>query len=240
MTPSDHHYTLSLTAGVENGNKPTGSSVPKPMCSGSFSLSSSLGAGNSGIAAGELEVMMGVGEFIRGMMGAGEFDDMMGAGELDARMGAGELTRGMMGAGELEIRMGAGEFDDMMGAGELDATIGAGRASTLETNRGTGATSFTAGAATMGCGRPTGTSGNTRLRFTSSSSTARSRFSRIGLFGFSSYTMVGLREWSFASRCVRCATNLRWVVISTHHRLPAIRPSISSSENSSSRNQLAL
>ena len=211
------------------------------MCSGSFSFSSSLGAGKSGIAAGELEGMMGVGEFIRGMMGAGELEDMMGAGE---------LTRGMMGAGELETRMGAGELargiigagelDDMMGAGELDATIGAGRASTLETKRGTGATSFTAGAATMGCGRPTGTSDSTRLRFASSSSTGRSRFSRTGLFGFSSYTIVGLREWSFASRCVRCATNLRWVVISTHHRLPPAPPSISSSENSSSRSQLAL
>ena len=220
------------------------------MCSGSFSFSSSLGAGNSGIAAGELEGMMGVGEFIRGMMGAGEFDDMMGAGELDDMMGAGELedmigagelTRGMMGAGELETRMGAGELTrGMIGAGELDATIGAGRASTLETKRGTGATSFTAGAATMGCGRPTGTSDSTRLRFASSSSTARSRFSRTGLFGFSSYTIVGLREWSFASRCVRCATNLRWVVISTHHRLPPTPPSISSSENSSSRSQLAL
>ena len=212
---------------------------------------------------------MGVGEFIRGMMGAGEFDDMMGAGEFDDMIGAGELTRGMMGAGELETRMGAGELtrgmigageltrgiigagelddmmgagelDDMMGAGELDATIGAGRASTLETKRGTGATSFTAGAATMGCGRPTGTSDSTRLRFASSSSTARSRFSRTGLFGFSSYTIVGLREWSFASRCVRCATNLRCVVISTHHRLPPTPPSISSSENSSSRSQLAL
>lgn len=192
------------------------------MCSGSFSFSSSLGAGKSGIAAGELEGMMGVGEFIRGMMGAGEFDDMMGAGEFDDMIGAGELTRGMI------------------GAGELDATIGAGRASTLETKRGTGATSFTAGAATMGCGRPTGTSDSTRLRFASSSSTARSRFSRTGLFGFSSYTIVGLREWSFASRCVRCATNLRWVVISTHHRLPPTPPSISSSENSSSRSQLAL
>lgn len=192
------------------------------MCSGSFSFSSSLGAGKSGIAAGELEGMMGVGEFIRGMMGAGEFDDMMGAGEFDDMIGAGELTRGMM------------------GAGELDATIGAGRASTLETKRGTGATSFTAGAATMGCGRPTGTSDSTRLRFASSSSTARSRFSRTGLFGFSSYTIVGLREWSFASRCVRCATNLRCVVISTHHRLPPTPPSISSSENSSSRSQLAL
>lgn len=192
------------------------------MCSGSFSFSSSLGAGKSGIAAGELEGMMGVGEFIRGMMGAGEFDDMMGAGEFDDMIGAGELTRGMI------------------GAGELDATIGAGRASTLETKRGTGATSFTAGAATMGCGRPTGTSDSTRLRFASSSSTARSRFSRTGLFGFSSYTIVGLREWSFASRCVRCATNLRCVVISTHHRLPPTPPSISSSENSSSRSQLAL
>ena len=192
------------------------------MCSGSFSFSSSLGAGKSGIAAGELEGRMGVGEFIRGMMGAGEFDDMMGAGELEDMIGAGELTRGMI------------------GAGELDATIGAGRASTLETKRGTGATSFTAGAATMGCGRPTGTSDSTRLRFASSSSTARSRFSRTGLFGFSSYTIVGLREWSFASRCVRCATNLRWVVISTHHRLPPTPPSISSSENSSSRSQLAL
>lgn len=165
---------------------------------------------------------MGVGEFIRGMMGAGELDDMMGAGEFDDMIGAGELTRGMI------------------GAGELDATIGAGRASTLETKRGTGATSFTAGAATMGCGRPTGTSDSTRLRFASSSSTARSRFSRTGLFGFSSYTIVGLREWSFASRCVRCATNLRCVVISTHHRLPPTPPSISSSENSSSRSQLAL
>lgn len=210
------------------------------MCSGSFSFSSSLGAGKSGIAAGELEGMMGVGEFIRGMMGAGEFDDMMGAGEFDDMIGAGELTRGMMGAGELETRMGAGELTrGMIGAGELDATIGAGRASTLETKRGTGATSFTAGAATMGCGRPTGTSDSTRLRF-ASSSTARSRFSRTGLFGFSSYTIVGLREWSFASRCVRCATNLRWVVISTHHRLPPTPPSISSSENSSSRSQLAL
>lgn len=210
------------------------------MCSGSFSFSSSLGAGKSGIAAGELEGMMGVGEFIRGMMGAGELDDMMGAGEFDDMIGAGELTRGMMGAGELETRMGAGELTrGMIGAGELDATIGAGRASTLETKRGTGATSFTAGAATMGCGRPTGTSGSTRLRF-ASSSTARSRFSRTGLFGFSSYTIVGLREWSFASRCVRCATNLRWVVISTHHRLPPTPPSISSSENSSSRSQLAL
>lgn len=184
---------------------------------------------------------MGVGEFIRGMMGAGEFDDMMGAGELEDMIGAGELTRGMMGAGELETRMGAGELTrGMIGAGELDATIGAGRASTLETKRGTGATSFTAGAATMGWGRPTGTSDSTRLRFASSSSTARSRFSRTGLFGFSSYTIVGLREWSFASRCVRCATNLRWVVISTHHRLPPTPPSISSSENSSSRSQLAL
>ena len=221
------------------------------MCSGSFSFSSSLGAGKSGIAAGELEGMMGVGEFIRGMMGAGELDDMMGAGELtrgmmsagelETSMGAGEFTRGMMGAGELTRGIiGAGELDDMMGAGELDATIGAGRASTLETKRGTGATSFTAGAATMGCGRPTGTSDSTRLRFASSSSTARSRFSRTGLFGFSSYTIVGLREWSFASRCVRCATNLRCVVISTHHRLPPTPPSISSSENSSSRSQLAL
>lgn len=211
------------------------------MCSGSFSFSSSLGAGKSGIAAGELEGMMGAGEFIRGMMGAGEFDDMMGAGEFDDMIGAGELTRGMMGAGELETRMGAGELTrGMIGAGELDATIGAGRASTLETKRGTGATSFTAGAATMGCGRPTGTSDSTRLRFASSSSTARSRFSRTGLFGFSSYTIVGLREWSFASRCVRCATNLRCVVISTHHRLPPTPPSISSSENSSSRSQLAL
>ena len=184
---------------------------------------------------------MGVGEFIRGMMGAGELDDMMGAGEFDDMIGAGELTRGMMGAGELETRMGAGELTrGMIGAGELDATIGAGRASTLETKRGTGATSFTAGAATMGCGRPTGTSDSTRLRFASSSSTARSRFSRTGLFGFSSYTIVGLREWSFASRCVRCATNLRWIVISTHHRLPPTPPSISSSENSSSRSQLAL
>ena len=210
------------------------------MCSGSFSFSSSLGAGKSGIAAGELEGMMGVGEFIRGMMGAGEFDDMMGAGEFDDMIGAGELTRGMMGAGELETRMGAGELTrGMIGAGELDATIGAGRASTLETKRGTGATSFTAGAATMGCGRPTGTSDSTRLRF-ASSSTGRSRFSRTGLFGFSSYTIVGLREWSFASRCVRCATNLRCVVISTHHRLPPTPPSISSSENSSSRSQLAL